>query len=278
MAVSMRAAFSNVLRDKDFLSKYTILVLLSFCNGLAVYASLAKNYTLLIPAIAISTLASILAFGYDFTYIKNLILNKDANMPEWTWGNIGEYSLTGVKYLAAVLLLAMSVGIIMLIPILLILILGAISKFMLVLLIIPFFILMLIELFVCIASQGFVYSFIDTNCDILALFKFKRVCSYFSVNYFTSLFAFGCLAIFNGILATVTTSSIRYALFYIIPLLLAPFLRMGINNLMAQAYRAKRDSEPSCVGKMLVYIGCFVLLLIGFCAAYFFSVVKPQIL
>ena len=278
MSVSMRAAFSNVLKDKDFLSKYTILVLLSFCNGLAVYASLAKNYALFIPAVAIATLASILAFGYDFAYIKNLISNKDVDMPEWTWGNLGDYSLTGVKYFAAVLLLAMSVGVIILIPVLITLILGAINKFMLVFIIIPFFILMLIELFVCIASQGFVYSFIDTNYDILALFRFKKICSYFSVNYFTALFAFGCLALLNGILATATTSSLRYALFYIIPLLLAPFLRMGINNLMAQAYRAKRDGEPSCVGKMLAYIGCFVLLLIVFGVVYFFTVIKPQIL
>ena len=261
MAVSVCKGFRNVINDKDFWSKYTILVILSFCNGLLSFALLAKNYIWVLPALILSLLATIIALGYDLKYIQKLIANENSPMPEWS--GIGEIFLTGLRYLGAIFLFSMAVGIIILIPVFLVAILAMIEKTLIVLMVIPLVLMCILELYVCLCAQGFIYVFLDSQEDILSLFNIKKIFSYFSINYFTALFI-GCFfALLNSILGTCATIQMKYALLYIIPLMIAPVLRMGINNYVAQAYRANRDGEKGSLLKMFAYIGLSILAVIG---------------
>lgn len=257
MAVSIRKAFKNVLSDEDFLSKYAVLVVLSFCNGLLTFALLAKNYMWILPALALSITATVIAFGYDLKYIRSLIDDENAKMPEWS--GILEYTLNGIKYLGAVMLFAMATSMILIIPMLVVAILAVISKVFLILMSIPVLLFILVELYVCIASIGFVYVFLDSDMDICSLFNFKKIFSYFSINYFTALFTVGTLALCNALLGGAATINIKYALLYLIPLMLAPFLRMGINNIIAQAYNSNKNEEKGSLAKMFGYLLLFIV-------------------
>ncbi len=70
----------------------------------------------------------------------------------------------------------------------------------------------------------------------------------------------------NGVLATVTTIKIKYALFYIIPLLLAPFFRLITNNLIAQAYNADKNNETGSVLRLILYAVTGTVLIISILA------------
>lgn len=262
MAVSLRKAFKNVLSDGDFLSKFAILIVLSFCNGLLTFALIARNYGWLIPAAVLSVIATIIGFGYDFKYIKNLIDNENSEMPEWS--GIGEFFITGTKYVAAVMLFAMAVGLILFVPIVLFACLSFISKVFFILMMLPFFLCILFEIYICFASLGMVYVFLDSDMDILSLFNFKKIFSYFSVSYFVALFAVGALAFGNGLLGSIATINLKYALLYIIPLIIAPFLRMINNNLIAQAYNANKNNEKGSVGKLFIYLALIIIITILF--------------
>lgn len=272
MSVNIVKAFKNVLSDEDFLSKYTILVVLSFCSGLMAFAVLAKNNDLLLPSLILAVAAAIISFGYDIQYIKDLIKDENAKMPEWS--NIGEYILCGTKCFGAILIFALAViGIIISFTVLVAL-LASLFKPLILLIFIPLLFLFIIEIFTVLASVGFMYAFIESDMNLLSLFDFKKVCSYFSVNYFTVLFITGAFAIFNGILGSLTTINIKYSLLYIIPLMLAAFFRMGINNMIAQAYRANRDNEKGSATNMVIALGvCILLLLLFVVLSIFFKLV-----
>lgn len=259
MAVSITKSFKNVINDKDFLSKYTILVVLSFCNGLLSFALLAKNYVWVFPSLVLSLLATIITIGYDLKYVQNLIENEDSPMPEWS--GIGEFIIVGLKYLGALLLFLIAAIVIIFIPVCLVAILAMIEKTLIILMLIPLLLMVIFEIYVCIAAQGFVYSFLDSEQDLLSLFNIKKIASYFSINYFISLFIVFFLSLLLALLGTCTTLNIKYELLYIIPLMLAPVVRMGINNLVAQAYRANKNNEAGSILKMFAYLGLSILTL-----------------
>ena len=126
MTVSIKDAFKNVFSDKEFITKYTYLLVLSFCLGLLNFTLLAKNYAILPVAFIFAIFASVINYGYDIEYIKSLMDNEQAKMPEWT-DNITKFFMLGLKYMAAVLL----IGIVFSVILTIFMLLGMVSAYIL---------------------------------------------------------------------------------------------------------------------------------------------------
>ena len=252
MAISIRNSIKNIFSDEDFITKYSILVVLSFICGLVVFATLAHNKPLIIPTTILATLAGCVTLGYDITYLKTLIEKEDAKLPEWN--RFFEYLNTGLRFVCAILLLVAAImG-----GILILTILGKILSYNIKALMLLFYSILTLavigfEIFLLFCGIGFMYMFIESDYNITSVFNIKKLYNYFSTNYFIALFAMVTISGINGILATLTTIKIRYALFYIIPLLLAPFFRLITNNLIAQAYNADKNNETGSVWRLIFY-------------------------
>ncbi len=265
MSVSLRAAIKNIAKDKDFLSKYLILVILSFTVGLTFFASYAKNYALVIPSSALGMLASIILCGYDFRYLKKLINNTDANLPEWN--NFGELLITGLKFFGTVFLLAVAIIAVVLVLTILSGLTVFISKGLAFSLLIGVGVLNIIICACLLAyTPAIIYNFIDTDYDLAAIFNFKKLSSYFSRNYFSAFFAGGFVAILVSIFAIITTAKPEYVLLYIIPLMIAPIVRMINDNLLIQAYTANKANEKGSAVKLILYFILSLITLLGWAA------------
>ncbi|MBR6099376.1 DUF4013 domain-containing protein [bacterium] len=262
MAVSTRSAFKNIFKDKDFLSKYSVLVVLTFAMGLMTFIMVAKNYDLLPIAIPLYFLAMIFDYGYHLKYIQNLMNDENALLPDWS--KPGDIFITGIKFITAILMLAMPIIAVFLVLLVSVAMLSTVSKAFLVLLIIPFFLFAIVEIVLILAGPGFLFAYLEQNEDLFALYNLKKVFSYFSINYFTALFAILSLSVILGFMGSCTMVSLKYALFYIIPLLLAPIFRLSFNNLIGQAYCANKRDEKGSALALFGYIGEFILLLITY--------------
>ncbi len=252
MTISIRKAFKNIVKDKDFLPKYTVLIILSFGCGLLSFALLAKNQQVMVPSLIIAIIASCFALGYDIEYTKLLIKKDDADLPNWSkWA---EYFGIGLKYIWAIILLGITIltAIIMFAAIGTLLTLK-VKSHMAIVIHTSYALLIVIEILMAFCSIGFTYLFIESEYNILSLFNIKKLFGYISRNYFTALFGMAMLASINGVFATLTTAKIKYALLYIIPLMIAPFLRMISNNMIAQAYTANQNNEKSPLWKILLF-------------------------
>ncbi len=259
MTVSLRAATKNVIKDKDFLSKYFVLVILSFIVGLTFFASYAKNYALLIPSSALAMIASIIMCGYDFKYMGVLIQDKDANLPEWdNWGTL---LTTGLKFFGAIFLLAFAIIAVTLAAAILAGLTSIFSKTVALALLIA---IGIINIIICIcllmATPALIYNFIDTDYNLLSVFNFKKLCGYLSINYFSAYFIGLFIAVIVSIFASATTIRAEYVLLYIIPLLIAPFVRMINDNLLIQAYTANKNSEKGSIAKLALYFILFAVM------------------
>lgn len=253
MAISIRNSIKNIFNDKDFTAKYSILVVLSFICGLFVFATLAHNKPLIIPTAILATLAGCTTVGYDITYLKALMEKEDAKLPEWD--KFFEYFNAGLKFLFALLLLAASImGAVLLLTFLGKILLGNIKIIMIIFFTLLNLLALGFEIYLLFCGIGFLYVFIESDYSIISVFNLKKIYNYFSTNYFIALFAMVTIAGINGVLATLTTIRIKYALFYIIPLLIAPFLRLITNNLIAQAHIADKNNESGSVWKLILYI------------------------
>ena len=170
MAISIRNSLKNIFNDEDFVTKYSILVVLSFLCGLVVFAALAHNKPLIIPTIILATLAGCVTLGYDITYLKALIEKEDAKLPEWS--RFFEYLNTGLKFVCAILLLAAAImG-----GILILTILGKILSYNIkILMILLYSALTLItigvEIFLLFCGIGFMYMFIEADYSITSVFN-----------------------------------------------------------------------------------------------------------
>ena len=262
MTVSTRNAIQNVFKDKDFLSKYSILVVLSFAMGLITFISVAKNYDLLPFALPVYLLALIFDYGYHLKYVQSLMKDENAVMPEWS--KPGDIFITGIKFISAILLFATPILTVFLVLFGLIALLTTVSKAFMVLLIIPFFLFIVIEIFMLVGGPGFIFTYIEQNEDFFAFFNLKKVFSYCSVNYFISIFAILSLSVILGGVSSCTLVRVKYALLYIIPLMLAPIFRLCFNNLIAQAYWGNKRNEKGSGIALGGYIGESVLLLITY--------------
>lgn len=274
MAVSIRKSFANIFGDREILPKYTVLVILSFCVGLLTFVFMAKNYMWLPVAVPLYFIASILATGYDIKYVKELMNNENSKMPHWTKENFVEFFSIGIKYLIATIILFLIIFSIIVIPIIIIGSLYKMYNLLISLLIVPLLIATAIFMYLLICFPGIIYTFINNNYDILTFFNIKKNCSYFSVNYFISLFAIMCLALPISFIAQCTTVRLRYALFYIIPLMIAPIIRMVFCNLMSQAYRANNNNEDGSIAKMFGLLALLLFEIIIFTIAYIIFLIK----
>ncbi len=254
MAVSIRKSFANVFSDSEILSKYTALVILSFCTGLLTFVLLGKNYTWLPIATPLYFLAAIIAGGYDIKYVKELINNEDARMPDWSKENLLEFFYIGAKYFIATMIFFLIITPVIFLPIIFISLLYKTYPYLILLIIIPILLAIVTALYFFICFPGIIYTFINTDNDLLTFFNVKKICSYFSVNYFTSIFAIVCLNIPVYFMAQCSTIRLKYALFYIIPLMLAPIIRMVFCNLMSQAYISNNKDNDGSIAKMFGYL------------------------
>ena len=262
MAVSIGKSIANVFSDKDFLPKYTVLVVLSFCVGLLTFVSIAENYVWLPVAIPLYLIAVVISCGYDIKYIKELINNENSKMPSWSSKNIKEFLIIGVKYFLAAIIFIFIITPILSLPIFIFSSYIKIHSYLILLALVFLFFALVTIAYLLIFFPAIIYTFINTDYDVLAFFNIKKNCSYFSVNYFTALLAIMCLNLPVTYMAHTTTLRLRYALLYIIPLMIVPIFRMFNCNLMAEAYTSKINNEKGSIAKMfgLLVLAIFEIL------------------
>ena len=238
---------------------YTALVVMSFCCGLVYFASLSNNTKLLVPTTILAVAAMIYSEGYHLRYFKSLTTNTTPSMPEWK--DAGSILLTGIKYATAVLILSLALGAILLIFGFITAAATIVSKiFGIILLMLFFLICFIMEIFLVVCLPSFFCTFTDSEGSVLSFLNIKNLCKYFSVNYFITLFTILILALLNSCLSFAASINIKYNLTYIIPLMLAPIIRLWTDNLIAQSYLANKSGEQGSIAKMCILL--LVLLLI----------------
>ena len=264
VAISLIDAFKQVFKDKNFMPTYTVLVILSFCCGLLFFATLAKNTPLIFPSIILAICALCLSEGFHLQYFKSLVTTQDKNMPNFK--DVGCYAMTGIKFLAATTILCLTILPLTIFSTIFVLLFSVISKpAMHLALLFSTFIFLIIEIFILICIPAFIYVFTDTDEDVVSFLFIKKLCGYFSCNYFSALFLIAFISALNGVISVATTVNIKYALLYIIPLMITPIIRLGADNILAQAYCANKNSEKGSVGRMIFYLfSAFVIMFILF--------------
>lgn len=261
MSVSIKKSFGNIFSDKSFIEKYSNLVILSFACGFLNFVILAKNYSLLIPAIFLAAIAVVFNFGYDLTYVKSMMVNINSELPLWN-GNFKKFFILGLKWIAAILLICFIFDIVLVFFMILVSIFAMLLHYKSVVLMMPKILFIVSEIFAIIFMQGLIYLFLDSNEAIASLFNLKKLFSYFSVNYFTSVAGTSIFILFNAILSTLATIKLEYALWYIVPLLIAPLFKLVNDNLMAQAYVANKNNEKTSWTILVLYLIMAILLCI----------------
>ena len=252
MTLSIKKAFKNIFADKEFWAKYAVLLILSFCLGFLNFTMMAKNYLLFVPAVAVAVMSSCLFNGYEIQYIKSLMNDKNAKMPEWN-DNIWNFFLIGLKYFTAILLVGIVCSAIVIVLMMFAVIAAYILHYPILLKILSRTLFIIIEIVAIILTQGFIYLFIESNYEITSLFNFKKLFSYFGVTYFTSTAMCINLLVIIAIIATITTANIRYALLYLIPLIISPVFNLGMDNIRAQAYRAIKNNKKISFLSFILY-------------------------
>lgn len=264
MSINIKEAFINPFRDKNFIQKYSVLLILSFCCGILGFAIIAHNYSYIKPILILAILAAVTNLGYDLEYIKSLIKNENTELPEWK--DFFKYMLSGSKFsLAIILLVSVCVGIVLGLFILFGIFIYKKTLLLVLAAHIALGILTVIEIIMVFASMSYIYVYIDSNDDIFSVFNVKKVFSNFSANYFTALFASLTFTLINGLLGSIAMINIKYALFYIIPLIITPIIKLVSDNLAAQAYLRNKNFESGSVIKTVIFgFTCGVLFLTYF--------------
>jgi len=274
MAVSIRKATRDIFKDKDFLSKYTVLVILAFCVGLLSFAMIAKNNMWILVSLPFYILAGIILNGYYIKYTHNLMDNENSGLPSIVKENLLEYFPIGLRYFiaTAAFLAINSLAVISLM--ILISFLAKIYNLLIVLIILPIIYEIVLLLYIFVGLPGLIYNFIESNYSILSFFEIKKVLSHLSVNYFISLFYLSILNLGIFFMTQCSIMRIRYALLLIIPLMLSPIVALITDNLMAQAYRSNKTSEEGSIAKMSISLLCLIILSIVLAVGYFIIKLK----
>ena len=269
MSISIKCAAQKVFKDKSFGVNLLFLVILSFLNGLFTFAILAKNIALYIPTFFAAAFASIVMIGYDITYMRNLFNDKDAELPHWK--QISKFFSTGFKYTISIILLIMSIYI----PLLFILVGYSFFKFSalspLIIILGTYIIIAVIEVLIITLSLAVTFAFVESEDNILEVFNFKKVFGYINTNYFSALFAVGIFGVIHNILTKLSIANIKYAIIYIVPLIIFPIFRLIIDNIAAQAYHAQKDNEKASAKTILIYL---IILAFLFVLAYMFKIIQ----
>lgn len=274
MSVGIIKAFKNMCSDNTFLQKYTVLVVLSFCAGLFYFAYISKNTPYIYPTLFIAIMSYIISVGYDLFYIRDLLENEEAKLPEWKC--FGDISNLGLRFTTGILLFGLAFISLMVFLYVSGAILGGILSVAAGTKIVGYSIILFvsllvvaIEIFMIVSAIAFICEFLNNGNSICTFFKWNKVFKYFNRNYFLALFAIIMMSSFNAIIAACTTISLKYILLYIIPLMLAPIIRLGADNLIAQHIHSSISEDKSVIPRLIVYILASLLFLVISAFIYF---------
>jgi len=276
MNISIKDAFLNIAREKEWIFRYFLLSLFILAPNLFLYfhpelvsmqGSVSPKNNLIY--FAFNSVFSICSVGYIFVYLRDLIANKEASIPNFN-NSLGNIIKSSILFLLFIVLVYISICVII-IPLGLViaaLIFMGMSGAVVFMGGVTGLILALCVGFLFVFTNGITLNFAESNFKFSTLFDFKKASKYFCWEYFVLLLlTLGVSLVALGLIPLSEAENMRFILL-VYPFVYA-FLTLVAVNLLVQIYHYKNGNYVCTEDKTANKILYTILLILVFVFSYY---------